>query len=267
VNGLQAVIFDWAGTTVDHGSRAPVRAMTELFAHRGILIEDIDARRDMGIFKRDHIQRILEMPHVRLQWSEVRGAAPKDDDVDSLFDEFIPLQLEVLGQHSTLIEGVAEVAERIRTRGLKIGSTTGYTRPMLDILLQSAATQGYSPDLSLCPEDVGGGRPCPWMCLRIALELRARATAAVVKIGDTASDIHEALNAGMWAVGVSATGNEVGLGAEELAGLPQHERKLLLETARDTLEGAGAHYVINSAAGIEPVLDEIESRLRAGDRP
>ena len=147
------------------------------------------------------------------------------------------------------------------------GSTTGYTRPMLDILLASAAHQGYRPDLSLCPDDAGGGRPHPWMCLQIALEWRLPATAAAVKVGDTVSDMEEAVNAGMWAVGVTATGNETGLGAAELRALPAHERKLLLEKAGDMLKRAGAHFVVSSAAAIEPVLERIESRLGAGRRP
>ena len=56
---LQAVIFDWAGTTVDHGSLAPVRVLQQVFAARGVPISNAQARRDMGLLKRDHIDRIL----------------------------------------------------------------------------------------------------------------------------------------------------------------------------------------------------------------
>jgi phosphonoacetaldehyde hydrolase len=264
---IETVIFDWAGTTVDQGSLAPVRAITKLFAHHGIRLGDEDARRDMGIYKKDHIRRILGMPHVSNQWSDAHGSLPEEKDVERLFTEFIPLQSEVLARHSHIIGGVAETAERLRSRGLKIGATTGYTRPMLDILLACAAEEGYHPDLSLCPDDVGAGRPFPWMCLRIALEFRIGATSAAVKVGDTVSDIQEGLNAGMWTVGVTATGNEIGLSASDLEALPSHERKLLLEKAEDTLKRAGAHYVISSVAAVEPVLDQIESRLAAGARP
>jgi phosphonoacetaldehyde hydrolase len=267
MSSLQAVIFDWAGTTVDHGSLAPVKAITELFHREGILVQDQDARRDMGIYKRDHIRRILQLPHVGTQWSEVHGRIPGEEDVDRLFAEFIPLQLEELPRHSRVIGGVVETVEHIRSQGLKIGSTTGYTRPMLEILRASAAEEGYEPDLSFCPDDVGGGRPLPWMCLRIACELRISATSAAVKIGDTVSDIEEALNAGMWAVGVTGTGNEVALDAEDLRALPAHERKLLLEKAGDALKRAGAHFVVSGVAAIEPVLRKIAARLTAGSRP
>jgi phosphonoacetaldehyde hydrolase len=267
MSSLQAVIFDWAGTTVDHGSLAPVKAITQLFSRNGIPLSNADARRDMGIYKRDHIRSILQLPHIETQWSDLHGQLPSEKDVDRLFAEFIPLQLETLPQHSRVILGVMETVERLRNRGLKIASTTGYTRPMLDILLKSAAGEGYAPELALCPDDVGGGRPYPWMCLRIVNELRLRSTGAVVKVGDTVSDIEEGLRAGMWTVGVTATGNETGLSETELNSLPKHERKLAVEKAYDTLRTAGAHFLIDSVASIEPMLEQIERRLASGKRP
>lgn len=264
---LEAVIFDWAGTTVDHGSLAPVRAVTEIFHRRGIPLTDAEARRDMGIFKRDHIRNVLAMPRVAQQWRELTGADPVEDDANKLFSDFLPLQMRILDEYSQVIQGVRAVTEKLRSRGLRIGSTTGYTRPMLDVLIQRAKEQGYYSDLALCPDDAPGGRPHPWMCLQLAIQFRLRATWAAVKIGDTVSDIEEALNAGMWAVGVAATGNEIGLSAQDLHALPPEERRSRTDAAHDRLLAAGAHYVIDSAACCEPVLDEIDSRLAAGDRP
>jgi phosphonoacetaldehyde hydrolase len=264
---LEAVIFDWAGTTVDHGSLAPVRAITELFARHGIRLSDADARRDMGIFKKDHIRRILAMPQIGPAWRDQNGSAWDERTVDTLFEKFQPLQTEVLETYSQVIGGTVEITERLRGRGLKVGSTTGYTRPILDALLRSAAAQGYRPDAALCPDDTGGGRPHPWMCLRIALEFRLSAAAAAVKVGDTESDIAEGLNAGMWSVGVSATGNEVGLSAAEWDALRDEERAALVAKACEKLRAAGAHYVIERVGLLDPILDEIDARLAAGERP
>jgi phosphonoacetaldehyde hydrolase len=264
---IEAVIFDWAGTTVDHGSLAPVRAVTEAFRRERISVTDADARRDMGIFKRDHIARILEMPHVANQWRESHGAVPSHKDVDRLFAGFLPVQMKVLDDYSEVIDGVAAVVRRLRDRHLRIGSTTGYTRPMLDVLVERARAQGYEADVALCPDDVGGGRPHPWMCLQIAVSFRVSATAAVVKIGDTVSDIAEGRNAGMWTVAVAASGNEIGLSAGDLAALTDGDRQRRLAVARERLRAAGAHYVIDSVASLEPVVDAIDERLAKGDRP
>ena len=130
-----------------------------------------------------------------------------------------------------------------------------------------AKDQGYHSDRALCPDDAPGGRPHPWMCLQLAIEFRLSATSAAVKIGDTVSDIEEALNAGMWAIGVAATGNEIGLSAQDLAALAEDDRRGRIEAARGRLLAAGAHYAVDSAACCEAALDEIDGRLSAGDRP
>jgi phosphonoacetaldehyde hydrolase len=252
---------------VDHGSLAPVKAVTEVFAQAGIRLAEKDARRDMGLFKKDHIRRILAMQHVNLAWTERHGRAPGEAEVEALFAAFGPLQMDVLDRHSEVIEGVAALVSRLRQRQIRIGGTTGYTRPMMELLLERAAPQGYAPDLSLCPDDAGGGRPNPWMCLAIALDFRLRSTAAAIKVGDTRSDIQEGLNAGMWTVGVTSTGNEVGLSAADLAALPAAERGERTRSAAELLKNAGAHYVIESVAMLEPVVAEIEARLASGERP
>jgi len=262
VKQIEAVIFDWAGTTVDHGSLAPVKAVSEVFARNGVALSDSDVRRDMGIYKKDHIRNILKIPSVEAAWLAHHGASPRESDVEALFADFIPLQFEVLETYSTVIPGVSETVERLRGRGLKIASTTGYTRPMLDILLASAGKRGYCPDISLCPDDVGGGRPHPWMCLRIALEFRLSSVRCAVKVGDTVSDIEEARNAGMWSVAVVNTGNEVGVSAEDLAALPASERETRFAEARQRLHAAGADYLIDNVTALEPVLEEINARLQ-----
>jgi len=267
VKRVEAVILDWAGTTVDYGSLAPIKAVTEVFARSGVVLAPADARRDMGIYKKDHIRNILAIPKIVSEWRIKKGAPPNEADVEMLFEQFIPLQFEVLEACSGVIRGVPETVERLRSSGIKIGSTTGYTRPMLDILVSAAAKNGYRPDIALCPDDVGGGRPNPWMCLRIALEFKLSSVACAVKIGDTVSDLAEARNAGMWSVGVSDTGNELGLTQDELAALSELEREKRSKEAQARLEAAGAHYVIDRVANIEPVLEKINVRIAAGEKP
>jgi phosphonoacetaldehyde hydrolase len=241
--------------------------VTELFAKHGIRVEDAEVRRDMGLFKKDHIRKILQLPQVSIAWSTKKGRRPAEYDADKLFSEFGPLQMEILGQYSQVIAGSAETSEQLLSSGLRVGSTTGYPRPMLDLLIQKASSQGYRPEVSLCPDDVGGGRPKPWMCLQIAQQFRLSCVAAAVKVGDTVSDIQEGLNAGMWAVGISDTGNEVGLSAADLATLPDEERKRRSLKAAQNLLTAGAHYVIESVQALPWILEEINQRLAAGERP
>ncbi len=264
---LRAVILDWAGTTVDHGSLAPVRVLQKIFADRGIEITEDETRRDMGVLKKDHIRALLHLPRIAEAWRTRYQQTPGESDVETLFADFIPQQLKCLAECSPVIAGVPDVVQRLRNRGLKIGSTTGYTRPMLDILLPHAASQGYAPDCALCPDDVGAGRPLPWMIYENAIRMKVHPLEAIVKIGDTISDIEEGLNAGTWTVGVTRTGNMIALSEKQCQALPQAERAERLENACRILREAGAHYVIDTLADLDSVLDQIEGRLQTGERP
>lgn len=264
---VKAVILDWAGTTVDHGSIAPVRVLQQVFAGRGVPISEEEARRDMGVLKKDHMRKILFGPNVSAQWHDAVGHEPTEADVESLFANFVPLQLECLVKYSAVIDGVAATVARLRKRGIKIGSTTGYTRSMLDVILRPAAEQGYQPDCAITPDDVGGGRPHPWMIFANAIRLQVEPLEAIVKIGDTAVDIEEGLRAGVWTIGVARTGNMIGLSAEDFAALAPAEQATRLENARLQLSAASAHEVIDAVADCELALDAIEARIRHGERP
>jgi phosphonoacetaldehyde hydrolase len=264
---LQAAILDWAGTTVDFGCQAPTAVLLELFADRGVPVSVPEIRQHMGLLKRDQIRAICSFPRVAALWRETYGRVPSEEDVEKLFQDFIPRQLSCLERYSDLIPGVAETVARFRERGMKVGTTTGYTRPMLEILIAKAASQGYRPDSNLCPDDVGAGRPTPWMCYENAIRLRVQPLEACVKIGDTVSDVQEGLNAGMWTIAVAATGNEVGWTEAEMNALDDSERRSRVAEARQRLAAAGAHYVVDSVAGCDKILDEIDSRLREAEAP
>jgi phosphonoacetaldehyde hydrolase len=155
----------------------------------------------------------------------------------------------------------------LRGRGLKIGSTTGYSREVMDALVPEAARLGFNPASIVCASDAPAGRPEPWMALLSAQQLRVFPMAAVLKVGDTLPDIAEGLNAGMWAAGVSLTGNELGLdeAAFKLLLPAELEARRFEITAR--MLQAGAHAVIDGLWDLPRVVDEINLRLANGERP
>jgi phosphonoacetaldehyde hydrolase len=237
--------------------------MQRLFSTRHIDLSEPEARRHMGLPKKEHIRGILSLPRIRDAWSQSHGSTPGTADVDQMYAEFIPLQFSCLADYSSVIPGVPEAVEGFRQRGLAIGSTTGYTREMLDLLLASAAKEGYSPDCSLTPGEVGSGRPHPFMMYECAVRLQVYPMAAIAKVGDTPADVQEGLNAGTWAIGVAGTGNSVGLSRDEFLALSETEQESRLALARVELRDAGAHYVIDTLSDLNPVLDEIDAQLLA----
>jgi phosphonoacetaldehyde hydrolase len=264
---IQAVILDWAGTTMDYGCMAPAVVFVEVYKRRGVPITMEEARAPMGAHKRVHIQRISELDGVRRRWQEVHGRPPTDDDVGRMFADFVPLQLACLSEYSALIPGTLEAVGAMRARGIRIGSTTGYLRDMMEINLREAKLQGYEPDSTVCASDVPAGRPYPYMCLQNVINLQVSPVAACVKVDDTVPGVEEGLNAGMWTVGLAMSGNEIGLPLAELAALDPEDRERRRQRAYTRLRQAGAHYVIDSLADVVPCLDDIEARLARGERP
>jgi phosphonoacetaldehyde hydrolase len=264
---IKAVILDWAGTTVDFGSLAPVAALQRAFESSGVPITAAEARAQMGVLKKDQIRFICEGERVHTQWNSLHGQPPSERDVERIFEDFLPKQSAILAAYSAPIPGVPETVDAWRSGGLRIGSTTGYTRNLLDVVLPEAARLGYAPDASVTPDEVGGGRPKPFMCYRNAILLGVFPLWRCVKIGDTPSDIAEGLNAGMWTIALTATGNEIGLSEEDWQALAPEERVARQQDAAHRLTEAGAHFTAPSLADCSELLADIERRLAAGEKP
>ena len=264
---LKAAIVDWAGTIVDFGSLAPAAVFVEVFKRQGVALTIDEARGPMGMHKRTHIQVLTELDSVRARWQAKHKRAPNDADVDAMYKEFIPLQLQCLSDFSDLIPGTKEVAAALRKRGMKIGSTTGYNAEMVAINQRDAKNQGFEPDCTISASDVPVGRPSPFMAQLAMVKLGIWPVEACVKIDDTRPGIDEGLNAGMWTIGVAVSGNEAGLSLADWKKLPKAEQQRLREGAYTRMYQAGAHYVVDSIADILPCLDDIEARLARGERP
>ena len=264
---IKGLILDWAGTTVDFGSLAPVGALQRIFEAAGVPITPAEARENMGVLKKDQIRFICSHPRVRQAWASHYGRPPAETDVERLFSEFLPKQAETLAEYSTPIDGVPETVNEWRARGLRIGSTTGYTRALLDLVIPRAAKLGYAPDASVTPDEVGGGRPAPFMCYRNAILLGVFPLWRCVKIGDTPADVAEGLNAGMWTIAITATGNEIGLSRKEWEALSSEERGAQKLSAARKLTDAGAHYTAASLPDCTELLNDIERRIAAGEKP
>jgi phosphonoacetaldehyde hydrolase len=255
---IRAILFDWAGTTVDHGSRAPVEVFVEVFRRAGVEISADEARGPMGRAKRDHLEQLLALPRVAAAWHTKAGRPAGPADVDRLYDDFLPLQRLVLERHADVIAGVPEVVAECRRRGMKIGATTGYTRALMEVAAPLARAGGYDPDVIVCADDVPRGRPAPWMVFRAAERLDVYPMSEVLVVDDTPVGIEAGLNAGAWTVAVTRTGNSVGLSPEELARTDRAVLAARLESAAVGFRRAGAHAVIESVADLLPVLDDVE---------
>lgn len=251
----EAVIFDWAGTTVDYGCFAPVQAFMEAFSYYGIVPTIEEVRKPMGMLKIDHIRMMLGMERIGGLWKEINGRDWNDDDVKSVYQIMEKKTLEILSGFADVKPYVRETVAKLRSHGIRIGSTTGYTDEMMEIVAASAKENGYEPDVWITPDSVGNmGRPYPYMIFKNMEKLKVFSVENVVKVGDTVSDILEGKNAGVTTIGVIEGSSVMGCTYEEYQALSLSEKSEEIRRTEAIYKEAGADYVIKDIRGVTELL-------------
>ena len=267
---VTAVILDWAGTTVDYGCFAPVNAFIKAFEAFGLTPTMDETRAPMGMEKRAHVAKMLEGKRLSALWLEKHGRSQSKEDIDNIYGKFEPALFETLHDYTDPIPGVLDTVHKLREMGISIGSTTGYTIEMMDIVESCAMEKGYNPDCLICPEHVGSGRPYPYMIWRNLEKLRIMDVRNVVKVGDTAADMEEGKNAGCICVGVLKGSSMLGLSERELEETPQIEVDRFFAEATSKYTDAGADYVINDISALPNLIESInmtiEQRIKAKEQ-
>lgn len=246
MTNIKCVIFDWAGTTVDFGCFAPVNVFIQIFKNAGIDVTNEEARLPMGMLKIDHIREMLNMERIRNEWKFKYKRDFTEEDVNNLYKEFEPALLKSLKDYTDIKPNVLETINTLRERGIKIGSTTGYTDKMMEIVVKEAKKKGYSPDFYITPDSTSSlGRPYPYMIFRNMEELKILSPKEIIKVGDTNSDILEGKNAGVTTVGITVGSSNMGLSKEEYDSLSDSKKREARERVREGFFNIGADHVID----------------------
>jgi len=265
---VKAVIFDWAGTLVDFGSLAPVQSLQRVFEEAGVAVPVAEIRADMGLGKLDHIRQLGMRDEVARAWAEAHGgAAFEDADAVALHEAYRTVNRRVASERGKLIGGALKTSQALRERGILIGTTTGYSRDIMEHVTAVARAQGFEADTVVCADEVPESRPSPLAVYHVLVTLGVYPASSVIKVDDTVPGLMEGKAAGCWTVGVSETGNELGLDEEAFEALPARERLDLANAAAKRLTDAGADYVVGSVAEIPAIVDDINERLADGERP
>jgi phosphonoacetaldehyde hydrolase len=264
---IKLVVFDWAGTLVDFGSRAPLAAFLKTFAKHNLMLTVPQVRGPMGLAKYDHVRTLLEMPAVSEQFQIVHGRRWTEADALEIYHDLGPIQADACRRHADLVPHALECAAELRRRGIQIGTTTGYPREIAEQVWDTAQSQGFEPDANVAADDTPSARPAPWMIFRVMQELDVFPPCCVVKVGDTVPDIEEGTNAGCWSLGVASTGSEVGLSQKEWDALDEPAQRSRVTATNRKLSAAGAHYVLPTLADLPGTIDRIEARMESGEKP
>lgn len=163
--------------------------------------------------------------------------------------------LEILPQFAEVKPYVLEVVEELRSLGIKIGSTTGYTDEMMEIVVPAARADGYVPDMWVSPNSVKNmGRPYPYMIFRNMETLQASSVSGVIKVGDTVADIKEGKNAGVTTVGIVEGSSVMGLSRTEYEALDDSGKLERCRRAEAIYNEAGADFIIKDMRGLLDII-------------
>ena len=255
---FKAVVFDWAGTMIDFGSFAPMGVFVSTFKEFGIDVSIEEARAPMGMAKRDHIRAMMTTDRVSSLWRERFGRMPGEDDIDRVYALFVPMNEKVAADYANFVPGALQTITYLKSKGIKIGSTTGYTRSIMERVLPVAARQGYEPDNLVCADDLPEGRPAPLGMYKCFVDLGVYPPSAVIKVDDTEPGIGEGVTAGCVTVGVALSGNYVGRTPAELDEMGDDDIAALRDAAAARLRGAGADHVIDTVADLPNLIDKLD---------
>ncbi len=247
-NTIGGVLFDWAGTTIDFGSLAPVAVVCEVFREFGIDVTEAEARQPMGKAKIDHLREVMAMPRIANLWQNQHGGIADEAAIQRVYARFLVMQKAILARHCDLIPGIVPLIRFLREREIRIGSTTGYTRELMEVVLPIAAQAGYTPDATVCSDEVVAGRPAPWSNFRAAELIGVFPMNRIVVVDDSIAGIQAGKNAGCYAVAVTTTGNPFGKSQEEFRQLDGAEVARLHHKAESEFYAAGADLVIPSVS-------------------
>lgn len=248
---VKALIFDWAGTTIDYGCFAPIKGFIDGFKSIGIDISNEMARKPMGLLKLDHTRAIAAMLSEPISEERILKAY-------ETFEETLFANIE---QHCDIKDHVIETVAALREQGIKIGSTTGYTSAMMAPVLKKVAEAGYSPDFWVSADQLAKGRPHPYMIWKNLVQFGISDPREAVKVGDTTADIAEGKNADCWTVGIIMGSSALGLTREEVAAMPEAELEERKEAARAAYYKARADYIIDDMDELLGVIADINRKL------
>lgn len=132
---IECIILDWAGTAVDYGCFAPVAAFVGSFRKLGLTVSDAETRTHMGLTKIEEIRALFRLEHVADEFRQKYGRDYNENDIQACYAEFQERLCATLAGYARPIPHVVEAVRALRASGIKVGSTTGYTRAMMDIVV------------------------------------------------------------------------------------------------------------------------------------
>ena len=212
------------------------------------------------MLKWNHIEAMMKMNRISEEWVNLYGTLWSKEDVDKIYEESENCIMEILKYFATPKPFVLKAVKELKERGIGIGSTTGYTDKMMEVVVPSAKEQGYEPEFWCSPNSTNDmGRPYPYMAFKNMEYLKVKDVRNVIKVGDTVADIKEGKQCGAISVGVIDGSSIMSLSEEEFNELSKADLEVVREEVSKVFFDCGADFVINDMSELIGLIDELEA--------
>jgi len=181
MHGIDLVVFDMAGTTVQDDGQVP-EAFTAALAEYGVAVGPEQIRRMRGASKREAILALLPP-----------GAARAEQAYASFRDHLARRFADAV----QAVPGARDVFTWLRGRGIRVALNTGFDRDTTQMLLTGLGWAADTVDAVVCGDEVRQGRPAPYLIFRCMEATGAVSVSRVANVGDTVLDLQAGHNAGV----------------------------------------------------------------------
>lgn len=252
---IKMVIFDWAGTIIDFGCQAPLKAFQTAFNELDIKVTSPDILQFMGLEKMDHIKKILQLPHIKEQYD-----SHLSDLSTKIYEQFKKQLVEQIPKHSDFTPGYIQLIRYLRDNNIKIGSTTGYNRETINQIISTIpeSDRKYLPDIMVTSDEVNNSRPAPDMINANLSKLGDTIKPQnVLKVGDTIADIAEGNAANCQTVAVIDSSSSMGMDSETFNNLFDTDKNNRRTEIAKEFKAAGVHYIINNLFELLDLINKL----------
>jgi phosphonatase-like hydrolase len=191
------VVFDMAGTTVCDDGGTVARCLVDALAEFGYGVTPAAANGLMGLPKPEAINRLLA--------AYVPDPEERNALVPDVHDAFLGRMVQYYRTDPGVraVDGAEATFARLRAAGVRVALDTGFSREVVDVILDRLAWHGRI-DASVASDEVPRGRPYPDMLHYLMGAFGILDPAQVAKVGDTPTDLEQGTTARCgWVVGVT----------------------------------------------------------------
>ncbi|KAL6076234.1 PhnX protein [Balamuthia mandrillaris] len=195
--GIKLAVFDCAGTVVDEGAIV-YQTLIRVLEADNVPVDPEEFNKWHGANKVEVIRYFIYQQEGGKKNGE--EGQKMEERIQRVYKEFMTgiEQAYFAPENKGVVKvmnGAVELMDKLRAAGIKVALNTGYPRHVADGLISMLDLSSHI-DGSIVAEEVGKGRPYPYMIQSLMRKLDILEARTVMKVGDTARDVEEGRNAG-----------------------------------------------------------------------